>query len=416
MKKLYVLFLAIVLTFVFAVPVFALENIFGGYWRTRAYTEKDYSGDSSKAQDIQQVDTRTRLFYTAKFNDNFKFVNKFEMDAVWGGDPDGYGDIGADGIKFEVKNSYADFTLGQVNLKIGTQGIVLNRGFLFDDDFSGAVVTYNMSKDIAIPFIWIKTYEGGMGDDMNDEDVDFYAINPSIKAGGATIAPLFMWTASEDSVGYTDNADYDKWNVYYFGGDVDLKAGPADVWFTGLYEFGTIEGFGGNDDLDVSAYLLAAGFSADVEALNVHGQAFYVSGDEDGGDDGDIEAFFVPAGQSYDWAAIMGGNGIFDNQNSAGSPGATPSNVMAVQLGATVKPMPKLSLTGDLWWAQLVEDNANGDSDLGTEIDITATYSIMDNLNLDVVAAYLMAGDATSSDGNNTDDPMLLGTRISLSF
>ncbi|MCE5276095.1 MAG: hypothetical protein ABFD70_13205 [Syntrophaceae bacterium] len=414
MKKLYVLFLAIVLTFVFTVPVFALENIFGGYWRTRAYTEKDYSGDSSKALDIQQVDTRTRLFYTAKFNDNFKFVNKFEFNNTWG-DQDG-GDIGADATDiFRVKNSYADFTVGQVNLKIGTQGITLNRGFLFDDDFSGAVVTYNVSKDIAIPFVWMKAYEGGQGRDMNDEDVDFYAIYPQIKAGGATIAPIFLWTTSKDSVGFTGEAAYDKWNVYYFGGDVDAKAGPADVWFTGLYEFGTIKGFGATDNVDVSAYLLAAGFSADVEALNVHGQAFYVSGDSDDTDN-DYEAFFVPAGQSYDWAAIMGGNGIFDNQNSVGSPGATPSNVMAVQLGATVKPMPKLSLTGDLWWAQLAEDNAYGDKDLGTEIDLTATYSIMDNLNLDVVAAYLMAGDATSSDGNNTDDPMLLGTRISLSF
>lgn len=416
MKKLYVLFLAIVLTFVFAVPVFALENIFGGYWRTRAYMEKDYTGDDSGDADIQKVDTRTRLFYTAKFNDNFKFVNKFEFNTTWG--DDNGGDIGADGDTFVVKNSYADFNLGQTNLKLGIQGIVLNRGFLFDDDFSGAVVTYNVSKDIAIPFVWMKAYEGGYGDDANDEDLDFYAIYPQLKLGSATVAPIFMWTNSDDVSVYGTPAlaNYDKWNIYFFGGDVDVKAGPADLWFTGLYEFGTIEGKGATEDLDLSAYLLAAGFSADVNALNVHGQAFYASGDEDGGDDGDIEAFFVPEGQSYDWAAIMGGNGIFDNQNSNGSCGSTPSNVMAAQLGATVKPMPKLSLTADLWWAQLAEDNVNGDKDLGTEIDLTATYSIMDNLNLDVVAAYLMAGDATTGDVSNDEDPMLLGTRISLSF
>ncbi len=40
----------------------------------------------------------------------------------------------------------------------------------------------------------------------------------------------------------------------------------------------------------------------------------------------------------------------------------------------------------------------------------------MENLNLDVVGAYLLAGDATSLDGNNENDPYLVGTRLSLSF
>jgi hypothetical protein len=39
----------------------------------------------------------------------------------------------------------------------------------------------------------------------------------------------------------------------------------------------------------------------------------------------------------------------------------------------------------------------------------------MDNLNLDVVAAYLFAGDATTG-GSNDANPVEIGTQLSLSF
>jgi len=426
MRKLYTLLLATVLIFVFAVPVFALENIFGGYWRTRAYYEKNYSGTDDGTQDVRLVDTRTRLYYTAKFSDNFKFVNKFEFNTTWG-DTNG-GDFGADGMgNFRIKNSYADFTLDKFNFKLGMQPITVCRGLVFDDDFAGAVVTYSLSKDIAIPFVWMKAYEGNQaanGKDHLNKDVDLYAIYPQIKLNDKTsVAPLIAYAYSSNASEWTDLTNglgmgaFKEVKLYYLGGDVDINAGPASIWFTGLYQGGDVESVVLNDSVDVKAYLLAAGFSADI----LHGQAFYISGS--GNHSTDVNTFFVPAadgdGWNYDWAPILGGNGIFDNQNSAGSPGATPTNVTAVNLGVTVKPMPKLSLSGDVWYARLNHDNANGDKYLGTELDLLATYSIFDNMALDVLAGYLFAGDATCDDAvatKNTKDPMLFGTRLSLSF
>ncbi len=428
MRKLYTLLLATVLIFVFAVPVFALENIFGGYWRTRAYYEKDYTGNGDGNKDARLVDTRTRLYYTAKFSDNFKFVNKFEFNTVWG-DPNG-GDFGADGTgNFLIKNSYVDFTLDKFNFKLGMQPITVCRGFVFDDDFAGAVVTYSLSKDIAIPFVWMKAYEGTYtnsttnyryGNTHMNKDVDLYAIYPQLKLGNASVAPFLAYVYSSNALEWTDLTNglnmgaFKEVNLYYLGGDVDFKAGPADIWFTGLYQGGDVESVDLNDTVDVKAYLLAAGFSADI----LHGQAFYISGS--GNHSSDINTYFVPAadgdGWNYDWAPIMGGNGIFDNQNSSGSPGSTPTNVTAVNLGVTVKPMPKLSLSGDVWYAKLNHDNDNGDKYLGTEVDLMATYSIFDNMAVDALVGYLLAGDATTDGTKNTKDPMLFGTRLSLSF
>jgi len=49
----------------------------------------------------------------------------------------------------------------------------------------------------------------------------------------------------------------------------------------------------------------------------------------------------------------------------------------------------------DLWYPRLAEDNADGDKDLGTEINVAASYQLQENLMLQAVAAYLVAGDAT---------------------
>lgn len=419
MRKFMMFLMVLALAFTFAVPAFAFENIFGGYWRTRMYMDKNFTGeDETEAADVTQVDTRTRLYYTAKFSDNFKFVNKFEMDAVWG--DSAYGDIGADGVKVEVKNSYADMTFDRTNVKLGVQGTTLCRGFLFDDDFAGAVVTVKASDTLSIPFIWIKAFEGGKGLDANDADFDYYAIYPTMSLGKATVKPIFLYAYSKDSSNFDNfytnpfGEDLTEIGLFFLGADVDVNVGPASVWFTGIYEGGSvdIETEVETDSVDVKAYLLALGASTDVDKLSIHGQGFYASGYDSGSD---YEGFWVPAGQSYYWAEIMG-YGLIDNQVSAGSCADQISNIMALNLGASMKATDKLTLGADLWFAQLAEDDANGNSDLGTEIDLSANYALLDNVSLDVVAAYLLAGDATTMESADDADPMEIGAQVSFSF
>ena len=105
MKKLLTGLLAVGLVLALTLPAMAFDSEFGGFWRTRAYTQQNFTGNDAGTKDLQQVDTRTRLFYTAIFSDDFKFVNKFEFNAAWG-DTTG-GNIGTDGTTiFRIKNSY----------------------------------------------------------------------------------------------------------------------------------------------------------------------------------------------------------------------------------------------------------------------------------------------------------------------
>ena len=75
-----------------------------------------------------------------------------------------------------------------------------------------------------------------------------------------------------------------------------------------------------------------------------------------------------------------------------------------------------MKLVFDVWYAALAEDDANGETDLGIEFDAKMTYQLVEGLNLDVVGAYLLAGDATTGKASNDADPFELGSRLSLSF
>jgi len=464
MRKLLVLGLAALLVGVFTLPAAAVDHQFGGYWRTRAIWQEDFDGESLDS-DLMQVDTRTRLYYTAILNENLKFVNKFEFDTAWGennvnstgtdidsgrvagnSNSRNWGDMGADGRNVEIKESYADFNWGPTQWKVGVHESLIARGFIFADEFAGLTVAYK-AEGMTLIGEWMKIFEGGVGDDFNDYDFDIYGLNPVFTFGeGISINPFFYWAYNDsgqiaatatnpnpalpsNTFTYGENQlpvgglAYDEQSIYWLGVNADFPLGPVTIWATGIYQGGSIDNDDAvnpaGEDVDIKAYLLAAGASMKLGGVDLRGQAFWASGDDDADDD--WEAFFGigggGVGWAYYWAEIMG-LGIYDNRTSAGSPGGDVSNLWAANIGATIRPIEKLSLAADLWYAQLVEKETGPgqEDDLGVEIDLVATYQLIEGLNLDVFGAYLFAGDATSQTGNNKDDPYEIGTRLSLSF
>jgi len=410
MKKILTVLLAAGLVLALTLPAWAVDSEFGGYWRTRAFTQQGFAGSDAGTQDLQQVDTRTRLFYTAIFSEDFKFVNRFEINAAWG-DTTG-GNIGTDGTTiFRIKHTYGNFNFGPVNVLLGLQPRVLNRGFLFDDDYAGAAVTFK-GEGFSVPFIWMKAYEGGMGNDKNDNDVDYFFLNPTFAFGKNAVKPLLGYIYSKDASKWASTTGNKELKAYFVGLDADVDFGMGSAWFTGLYEGGSADLISGASQ-DVKAYLLALGGKVNLGALDIHGQVFYATGEDRDSKD-TTEAFFVPRGQSYYWSEIMG-LGIFDNQASKNSCADKISNITAANLGVGFKASDKLSFAFDLWYAKLEERDAKNNDALGTEIDLKMTYSLMKNLNLDVVAAYLFVGDATYT-GANDKDAYEVGTRLSFSF
>lgn len=388
-----------------ATSAFAVESQFGGYWRTRFTFDDNMKGSaatsalnpaSNDTGSNYITDTRTRLYYTAKFSDDLKFVNKFEFNTTWG-DANG-GDIGADGTgNWRIKNSYADFNLGMVNAKVGIQGNTISRGFIFADDMSGIVLTGDFGM-VKVPFLYAAAVdEEARGNNLGDTHL--FSVMPTFKVGDAvSLTPHFTYLAQTGqetaTIGGLDG------DTYWLGIDADLKMDAVSAWGTAIYNFGTI-----GQDEDISAWLVAAGADAGI----VHGQAFYSTGD-DNALDSDHDDFQQAPGSSYYWAEIMG-LGTFDNSASNGSPADNITNIWAANVGVSLKPMDKLGLDFDVWYAALVEDNAAGDTELGLEFDGKLSYELVENLNADFIFAYLVAGDATGD-----DDVIESGLQLSLKF
>jgi hypothetical protein len=433
MKKLLVLSLAVALVVAFTLPASAFESVFGGYWRTRAVTQQRFNGENNGASpapnDLELVDTRTRLYYTAKLNDNLQLINKFEWNNTWGSGPGG--DYGADGTGiFRIKQSYVSAKIGPVTAKIGEHDVTMARGFIYADEFSGVTLSFK-AGDVLVPLVWMKGNEGGGG--HNSNDVDIVGLYPVFNVGEkSTINPFiyYGYSSASNHVGGQDQLSTygangiatgevnDGVGVYWVGANADFTLGSAALWFTGAYQGGKLKrSTGGN--LDVKAGLLAGGASVPVGPAELHGQAFWTSGDGSQNDD-DAEAFFGIGGNgrgwAYYWSEIMG-NGIFDQQFSAGA-GVDVSNLWAANIGVSIKPIEKLTLTGDVWYAaHSKNDFTTDEKKLGTEVDLKATYQLIEGLNLDIVGAYLFADDATAlNNQGNEEDPYEVGTQLSLSF
>jgi len=446
MKKLFIFALAALLVAVFTLPAAALENEFGGYWRTRFWHAEDFVGNDSKAasQDISAVDTRTRLYYTAILNDNLKFVNKFEFDAAWGTDP--LGDIGADGTILEIKNSYADFNVGAIKAKVGIQGLKIARGFMLDDDVSAMVLAY-AGEGFSIAGAWVKAWEGGMGLDANTGDFDYYGIIANVKPNDMIgLTPWVVYATSNNLSNYYNAhgnnlrsygaPPLDDFDVYFVGLDVDVKLDAATIWFTGIYEGGSADLVSpivmpnGEiiDSVDVTAWLVDVGANFQAGPVGISTEFFYATGQDASNDPDTYERFVVPEGQSHYWAEIMGYGMFSDTSYANVSNNACAdqiSDIMAAKIGATFKPMDALSITLDVWYAALAEDivigfDGNGnpieEDQLGVETDLIISYQLIEGLKLDMVGAYLFAGDATTMDHPDDANPWEVGSRLSLSL
>jgi hypothetical protein len=304
---------------------------------------------------------------------------------------------------------------------VGAQPFILARGFLQDEDGVGALVMYS-GDTFAIPFVWEKIDEGTpFGQDANEGDIDAYVLSPTFHLNeNMKLNPYVLYLMSEDASKGGDVTAFQEIDWWNLGVDFDLKMDAFSLWLTGIYQFGTVE-IGGSDN-DLKGYLFALGGNTTMGPAGLRAQFVYASGDDDPAD-GDFENFLVPgdgftSAQSWYWAEIMG-MGIFDNQTSNNAPGnANITNTWWFGLGADFMPADKVKLAIDLWYASLVEeDQVNADdAPLGVEVDVKLTYELVESLNVDLVGAYLFADDGTTDGQPDDANPWEIGARLSLSF
>lgn len=427
MKKLLVLGLALFFAAALALPASALENEFGGYMEINLnmYRNLDYV-DEGTTGDWDGVRARTRLYYTAKFSDKFRFVNQFEMDTVFGEQTGGYGDLGSDGVQVEVKRSYLDFELANFRFELGTQGFQLHRGLVIDDDASGFKVSWRGAEKTMIPALWWWRLNDGdlLGTTSNSTrssvntgaDVDHYVALLNIRSGGFQIVPSVSYLTSNNGTFYSTTGKTvagQAMNIFFAGLDVNWKMDKFGLEFTGVYETGEL-----TDTRDISAYALWGKASFKIGNFGLWGAALYTTGEETA-NAGDFEGFWYPeqngTGATFktselvrkgdDWTKLT----RYEN-------GSSPENRMEFGVGVDFAVTKNVKLFLSFWNLNLAEDAASGDDDVGNEIDVKATINLLKGLDLNLIGAYLIVGDAYKPATNDSSSAMELSAMLTLRF
>ena len=426
MKRLFVLALAVFMVAAFALPASALENKFGGYMENNFNTYKSLNYRDTGSSDYSTARSRTRLYYTAIIHENLSFINQFEMDTEWG-QQDSYGDLGADGINVEVKRSYIDFTAFNTRWEVGTQNFNILRGLLVNDDASGIKVSYRGADNFIPAVWWFRLNNGDKGAKDNGQDVDHYTALVNIKMNNMQIVPSVGYLTSNNVAYYSPADATHSAKVYILGVDFNMKMDMVDIVAAAGYEGGQL-----TDDVDISAYMFNLKGKFKLGKFAIRGEFLYTTGDEVDSNgnptNADYKGWYYPeqnsTGANYstsefvrkgiDWTQVPRAAGA----NAVAGNGV--ENRMEAGLGVDFALTKAWDLSFDWWWLNLAENNETGNSDIGNEFDLVATWKIMKNLKLDLIGAYLLTGDAVkklSSVGTDaTDKAYELSARLSISF
>lgn len=431
MKKISVLALAACMAFAIAVPAMAVDVDFSGYYRVRGFMNSNITLNDQTEESEAYYDNRFRLQTVFKATDAVSVTTRFDAldDNVWGDQTEN--DIDWDRVYMTIMSDVGMFMIG--HQQAGVWGLDF-----FDDDYNDDRIKYvGKTGDVYFGAIIQKTSEtdsdaawspsSGAG---SDADTDVYYLFGGVKQEGLE-AGLLAAYARDATTPFVTATQY---ALLPYG---KFTAGPLSVRGEIVYEFGEMDFDGTTPDVDIDtlSYALEGSFSLDMARLYLGWVS--VSGQEDGDDMTMGNMAYGGLGDDFNPLALLtddlGGkmlNSKADLANIMSGGTLTSADVVALcgvdllYAGADVTVNDKLSVAGIIGYAMANEDDIlTGtaiDDVYGTEIDVTVTYQIMDNLEYEATLAYLMTEDllaATKGVGpNNADDNFGIMHQIKASF
>lgn len=333
---------------------------------------------------------------------------------------------GIDENRADLLQFYADFRIAEG--EEGTLRARVGRQFL----------KYG-SQHLVSPLGWSNTFRNFEGVRLyyssSDWDIDAFATRPVNAAAGNIFRPTsadhpdqsrwfsgvyttwkgtenqkldmyWIWSDEDNDNGAIIDGDRHTIGARWEGKqpikECDRVVGTWNWELEGAYQFGE-ETFRGGVDQDIQAGFVSSvlGYTWNDVAWtpSLKGVFWYGSGDDDptDGKNNTVSTLF-PLGHAH-W-------GIIDNFNG--------SNLLDYSLQGSVKPTSKLTLVSALHWFDKADASdtiynvagaalpgaapGSTSTDLGTELDIIATYQATDNLQLQAGYSWFWYGDAVTQD------------------
>ncbi|MEJ5347497.1 MAG: hypothetical protein WHS46_02235 [Desulfosoma sp.] len=426
-------------------PAHAVDFKYGGMYFMRWQSQDNLTDGNDDVDDnANWFDQRLRMYFTFVGSEKLRIVTKWEADTLWGRETPGAGrhgggDIGADATNLEMKNVYLDLVVPGIDATatLGVQGTDILGGWIFSDDFSGAVVEKTLD-----PVKVRLGYIAGQNQNVTDvsENIDDFFLELSYAQGpfSATLVGFYQ-SANNNKTSLFEDYNYDEAVDWLNGRDV-CSNDLIDLGLNLAYTTDAVSAYV-NFVKNVGSYDIVGGGSGKYKGWMLEGRAeytvsnfvlsaggFFTSGDSKLNDN-DVKAFVYPLGRSFYWSEILGlgtldvNAGGLDTYNSYGQ-GAYyaadgPSNLWMVTAGLKWQAMEDTALTFSYYYIGTDEkvESAPGkkDDSIGHEIDFYLDQGVVDGLNLRFVAAYLFAEEAFKT-SKDDDDVYELGAMLEWSF
>ena len=275
---------------------------------------------------------------------------------------------------------------------------------------------------------------------VTDADADSYRIGGIYSFKGGEAGGLFLWNRQAQ---YRADADFLQ-NVYLLDPYVKAKVGPVALQAEVLYFFGDAKKYDGSATQNVSINSLSAfvDATANFGMFYAGGSVAYVQGQNPNDISSKVEGGQAPFSGGLDWDPCLI---MFNTQtmgywvgNIYGHTGTVVDtemmNAWFGQLRAGVKPTPQLDIMASVSYAQADQNGfetnnsgtvvtyVNPGKTYGTEIDVTGTYKITNNLSYMLGGGYFFVGDyfkgadTAFAGGSKVTDDFILINKLTLSF
>ena len=460
MKRFWLVLLSLGLVMAFSVSAFAVDvKVSGDYFVGGLYLNKTSVNDGW-GTDANNVQPSTAFFYQRlRMGTDFivspclKLVTQFDaMERIWGGGrsdvdvPDAHGaGTRAEAENFSMRQVYIDYTSPIGLFKVGYMEDYLF-GTVFGDRSSGPTSGQIQYFYVNGPFIGFLGYAKEVDNSysyinyntsVTDNDHDSYRIAGIFKFKGGEAGGLLQWERDATNKASGSPAPYLS-NVFVLDPYVKAKLGPVALQAEAQYWFGDARKWENNftsaADVSVSALSLFVDATANLGMFYAGGTLAYLSGDDPGTKD-KIEGGINTGGLDWNPCLILFNTDLnYWAGNISGHTESTVdgemSNAWFGQIRAGVKPTPQWDIMLALSYAAADKKPLNpvhpgthifANGDYGTEVDLTGTYKITNNLSYMLGFGYLFTGDYfkgldISGEGYQVQDDYLLINKLTLSF
>ena len=285
-----------------------------------------------------------------------------------------------------------------------------------------------------------KATENDWVDGDNDSDNDLYeaAIIYTTKETKASLGyDYWNYKSNSDTGVATTSYDTQRHRVKGY-----VKQTFADVWVEAevSYDFGDWRDYDDeavNSDVDVDTLAAMVAVGTSFDNLKVSVLYFYASGDDDLTDN-DMEAAFSGAasdgsGDGFNPYYILTGDhtGMLNSDEYADDSLMATAGVHCIGISADLAVSDKLTLHGALAYAMAADEDGVSDAavllggskiddEYGWEVNLGASYKLLDNLTYEARAGYMAAGDffkdVADNMGTDEEDLMLLSHHLTMTF